>query len=207
MLNQLTPATEKLLARAHRKRYSPKEFIVREGEAPNSLYLITEGSVTVYVEDEDGNELILAYLGPGEYFGELGIFDRNMGRSAWVRARTECEMAYLSYDEFMQLANENPDIWMEIGGQMATRLRETSRKLGALAFLDVTGRIARALLELASDSEAITHPDGMMVRISREEMGKLVNCSREMAGKVLRNLEDQGLIAIDGRNIVVIGTR
>jgi len=205
--SQITPEIEALLSRAVRRRYKPKDFILRAGEVPNSLYLITEGSVTVYMEDDDGNELILAYLGPGSYFGELGLFDTCQGRSAWVRVRNnECEVASISYDAFHQLSKEMPSVWLELSGQIAERLLDTNRKLGQLAFLDVTGRIARALLDLSSDTEAMTHPDGMMVKISREELGKLVNCSREMAGKVLKNLETQGLIQIEGRSIIIIDT-
>lgn len=205
--SQLTPELEKLLQRASRKRYKAKEFIVRAGAVPNSLYFITEGSVMVYMEDDDGNELILAYLGPGNYFGELGLFDEGEGRTAWVKTRTETEVASISYDSFRAFCKEEPDMWPQLCGQIVDRLKETSRRLGQLAFLDVTGRIAGTLLELAKDTEAITHPDGMMVRISREELGKLVNCSREMAGKVLKNLEAQGLVQIDGRNIVINNTR
>lgn len=196
-----------MLAQSTRRHFEPKEYIVRAGEKPASLFFITEGSVTVYVEDDEGNELILAYLGPGEFFGELGMFEESEGRSAWVRARTECTVADVSYQRFLALCREEPGLWMQLTGQIAQRLRKTSRKVGHLAFLDVSGRIARALLDLAADSEAMTHPDGMLVRISREELGNLVNCSREMAGKVLHSLQEQGLIQIDGRNIIVNGTR
>jgi len=205
--SQITPELEIMLSNSIERKYPAKDFIVRAGEKPNSLYFITEGSVTVYVEDESGDELILAYLGPGSFFGELGLFGNQEVRSAWIRARTECKIASISYDKFLALCRDNPELWMHLGGQIADRLRETSSKLGRLAFLDVTGRIARAILDLAKDSEAITHPDGMMIKISREELGKLVNCSREMAGKVLKNIEGQGLIQIDGRSIIVNGTR
>lgn len=205
--SKLTPEVQKMLARSVRRRYKAKEFIVRAGAVPKSLYYITEGSVMVYMEDDDGNELILAYLGPGTYFGELGLFDKGEGRTAWVKTRTETEVASIDYDSFRAFCKEEPDMWPQLCGQTAERLKETSRRLGQLAFLDVTGRVARALLDLAKDTEAMTHPDGMMVRISREELGKLVNCSREMAGKVLKNLETQGLVQIDGRNIVVNTTR
>lgn len=207
MPSQLTPELELMLASAIERKYPAKDFIVRAGEKPISLYFITEGSVTVYVEDDTGDELILAYLGPGKFFGELGLFGNKEVRSAWIRARTDCKIASISYDKFHALCKENHELWMQLGGQIADRLRETSSKLGQLAFLDVTGRVARAILDLAKDSEAITHPDGMMIKISREELGKIVNCSREMAGKVLKNLEGQGLLQIDGRSIVVNGTR
>lgn len=205
--SQITPELEVMLANSIERKYPAKDFIVRAGEKPNLLYFITEGSVTVYVEDETGDELILAYLGPGKFFGELGLFGNQEVRSAWIRARTDCKIASISYDKFQNLCKERHELWMQLGGQIADRLRETSAKLGRLAFLDVTGRVARTILDLAKDSEAITHPDGMMIKISREELGKIVNCSREMAGKVLKNIEGQGLIQIDGRSIVVNGTR
>jgi CRP/FNR family cyclic AMP-dependent transcriptional regulator len=87
------------------------------------------------------------------------------------------------------------------------RLRKTSRKVSDLAFLDVTGRIARTLLELAKGPDAITHPDGMQIKITRQELGRIVGCSREMAGRVLKALEEQDLITAKGKTIVVYGTR
>lgn len=201
-----TPEIDQLLAASHSKRFEPRSTIMREGEGADSLYYVLDGSVTVLMEDENGDELILAYLGPGEFFGELGLFGDG-GRSAWVRARTECEVAIVSYRKCIELFHQSPDLLMQLTAQIARRLRETSRKVGDLAFLDVTGRIAHALLNLTRDSEAMTHPDGWQVRITREELGRLVSCSREMAGKVLKDLENQGLIRVEGKNIVVYGER
>lgn len=196
-----------MLAAATGMRVATKSLIVRKGETPSALFFILRGSVTVLVEDADGNELILSYLGPGEFFGELGFFNPAAKRSAYVRARGDCELAQISYDRFKQLIREQPELLLQLTARIAERLRTTSEKLGDLAFLDVTGRIARALLQLASDSQAITHPEGMLVRITREELGRLVSCTREMTGKVLRNLEEQGLIQAHGKNIVVMGAR
>ena len=94
-----------------------------------------------------------------------------------------------------------------LGFQLSERLLQTSRKVGHLAFLDVTGRIARALLDLCKQPDAMTHPDGMQIRVTRQELGRIVGCSREMAGRVLKNLEEQGLISVNGKTIVVHGTR
>lgn len=90
---------------------------------------------------------------------------------------------------------------------MAHRLRNTTRKVGDLAFYDVTGRIARTLIELSKEPDAMTHPDGMQIKITRQELGRLVNCSREMAGRVLKALEEQELIHVKGKTVVVFGTR
>jgi CRP/FNR family cyclic AMP-dependent transcriptional regulator len=101
----------------------------------------------------------------------------------------------------------HPEILFTIGQQMASRLRNTTRKVGDLAFYDVTGRVARTLIELSREPDAMTHPDGMQIKITRQELGRLVNCSREMAGRVLKTLEEQQLIAVNGQTIVVYGTR
>jgi CRP/FNR family transcriptional regulator, cyclic AMP receptor protein len=204
---QFAPEIQKMLQQAKRERFTPKSLIMREGETPTALYFIISGSVSVLMEDEDGREIILSYLGPGEFFGELGLFGDEPKRCACVRTRTECEVAVVGYKTFISLYQETPELLRHLTGQIAEKLRATSRKVGNLAFLDVTGRIARALLDLAGDSQAITHPDGMLVRITREELGRLVNCSREIAGKVLRDLEQQGLIQVEGKSIVICNTR
>lgn len=200
-----TPEIKKMLATATHKRFATGSVIVREGELSSELFFILRGSVTVIMEDSDSHELILSYLGPGEFFGELGFFGASAKRSAYVRARSDCEVAQIGYDRFRHLIREQPELLLQITAQIAARLRATSERLGHLAFLDVTGRVARALLDLAHDSQAITHPDGMLVRITREELSRLVNCSPKMTGKVLRNLEEQGLIQAHGKSIVVIG--
>ena len=90
---------------------------------------------------------------------------------------------------------------------MARRLRNTTRKVGDLAFLDVTGRVARTLLDLSKEPDAMTHPDGMQIKITRQEIGRIVGCSREMVGRVLKTLEEQGLVDVSGKTMVVYGTR
>lgn len=201
------PCIDRFLAHCHRRRYPTKSTIICAGDKPDVLYFITKGSVTVLIEDNEGREIVLAYLNAGDFFGEMGLFDEQQGRSAWVRARSECELAEISYTRFRQLAHEDPDILFALAAQMATRLRATSRKVGDLAFMDVAGRIARTLLELTTQPDAITHPDGMQIRVTRQELGRIVGCSREMAGRVLKTLEDQGLISVKGKTIVVFGTR
>ena len=94
-----------------------------------------------------------------------------------------------------------------VARQMARRLRATTRKVGDLAFLDVTGRVARTLLELCKEPDAMTHPDGMQIKITRQEIGRIVGCSREMVGRVLKTLEEQGLVMVKGKTMVVYGTR
>ena len=201
------PSIDRFLVHCHRRKYPAKTNIIRAGDKPEVLYYITKGSVTVLIEDDAGREIVLAYLNPGDFFGEMGLFQEEAGRSAWVRARTECELAEISYPRFRQVAQDDPEILFALAAQMAARLRTTSRKVGDLAFLDVTGRIARTLLDLTKEPDAMTHPDGMQIRITRQELGRIVGCSREMAGRVLKSLEEQQLISVKGKTIVVFGTR
>lgn len=198
---------DEFLNHCHRRRYPAKSTIIYAGDSGDSLYYIIKGSVTVLIEDDDGREMIVAYLNKGDFFGEMGLFDNQDMRSAWVRAKTECEVAEISYSKFNEISEKYPQIVLAIGGQMAQRLRQTTRKVGDLAFLDVTGRVARTLLDLCKQPDAMTHPDGMQIKITRQEIGRIVGCSREMVGRVLKTLEEQGLVSVKGKTMVVFGTR
>lgn len=199
--------TEKFLEHCHRKTYPAKQLIIREGDPSNDLYYIISGSVSVQVEDKKGREIVLAYLNPGDFFGEIGLFDETNKRSAFVRAKEKCEIAQISYERFMNLPDIFPDLLFAIASQLAIRLRKTSRKVSDLALTDVKGRVARTLLDLCKEPAAMTHPDGMMIRITRQELGRIVGCSREMVGRVLKDLEEDHLISVSGKSIVVFGTR
>jgi CRP/FNR family cyclic AMP-dependent transcriptional regulator len=201
------PCVARFLEQCHRRKYPNKSVIIYAGDQPDVLYYIVKGSVSVLIEDEDGHEIVLAYINAGGFFGEMGLFGEHPNRSAWIRTRSECEVAEISYARFRALAREDPDILLELTAQLATRLRKTSRKVGNLAFLDVTGRIAHTLLELCKEPDAMTHPDGMQIRVTRQEIGRIVGCSREMAGRVLKALNEQGHISVKGKTIVVFGTR
>jgi len=189
------------------KEYPAKSIIIKEGDPSTELYYIVEGSVTVIVEDVKGKEIILAYLNPGDFFGEIGLFDDQHKRSAFVRAKTKCEIAKVSYEHLKSLQSIFPAILFNIASQLAIRLRKTSRKVSDLAFTDVQGRVARTLLELCKEPDAMTHPDGMQIKITRQELGRIVGCSREMVGRVLKSLEENHLITASGKTIVVFGTR
>jgi CRP/FNR family transcriptional regulator, cyclic AMP receptor protein len=201
------PVIEGFLEHCHRRTYPAKTVIINAGDHSEELYYLVKGSVSVLIEDDDNHEIVLAYLNEGDFFGEIGMFDEKHERSAWVRTRTKCEIAQIGYDRLRNLASEFPEILFAMLSQLALRLRNTSRKVGDLAFTDVAGRVARALLDLCKQPDAMTHPDGMQIRITRQELGRIAGCSREMVGRVLKNLEEQHLISVAGKTIVVFGTR
>lgn len=210
---KLNPTLENLLKHSHHKSYDAKTVIIHEGDASTCLYYIIQGSVSVQAENETGDEIILAHLNDGDFFGEAGLFDTDPDyddqsrRTAWVIARSKCIIAEIGYEQFRHLVSEDPEILFLLSSQIFNRLRKTSLKVRDLIFLDVKGRIAHCLLELSKEPDAMTHPDGMQIKTTRQDIAKMVGCSREMAGRVLKELEDENLISAHGKTIVVFGTR
>lgn len=206
-------AIQRLLQHCHRRRYPSKATIIKPGDAGDTLYYIVEGSCTVSMMNKDtGEDIVLAYLNRGEFIGEIGVFMGSMVRDVTVRTREASQLAEIGYSRLQHLltadlAEHAIAIMTALGRQVSVRLLDTSRKVRSLALLDVSGRIAHALIELSKQPDAMTHPDGMQIRVTRQELGRIVGCSREMAGRVLKNLEDQGLVTVKGKTIVVLGTR
>ena len=207
---QAIPNVESFLRHCQRQVHKSKSVMLRVGDSCDSLYLILDGSVSVMVEDEADHDhkMVVAYLNPGDFFGEMGLFTQDDGgRSAMIVAKTQCEVAEISYEKFHQIRSQYPDILFAIADQMSERLRQTTRKLKDLAFVDVAGRIAHTLLDLCKEPDAMTHPDGMQIKVTRQELGKIVGCSREMAGRVLKTLGQDGLVSVSGKTMVIYGTR
>ncbi len=200
------------LSYCHNKQYNKRFDFIRVDESAETLYYLIEGSAAALIEDDDHRELTLAHINAGEFVGEMGLFLPQRSRSVIVRTRTSCRVAEISYTRLNQLLERELrdhalPILFAIGRQLSIRLQRTSRKVGDLAFVDVTGRIAGALLDLCKQPDAMTHPDGMQIRITRQDLGRIVGCSREMAGRVLKALEEQEQIGVKGKTIVVFGTR
>lgn len=196
---------DNFLSQCITKEYRRHAVVVRQGEDTNKLYFLLKGSVSVVRQHEgDDKDIVLAYLNQGSFFGEMGLFDENSVRSATIRTRSVCTIAEITYEKFEILAKSRPDILMAISKQLTARLRKTSKKVVDLAFLDVTGRVAACLLDLVNQPDAITHPDGVMLKITRQELSRHVGCTREMVGKVLKSLEEQGLVHFEGHSIVVL---
>ena len=200
-------AIQRFLKHGDRKEYRAKSTIIRQGDPSHDLYYVIKGSVTVRLGEQGGKELVLAYLNPGDFFGEIGLFNEHVNRSALVRAKTACEVAQISYEKLKSMSTVFPDLLFAISSQLANRLRKMNRKIGDLAFMDVSGRVARSLLDLCKEPDAVTHPDGMQIHITRQELGGIVGCSREMVGRVFKTLEEQHLIDVSGKTIVVFGVR
>lgn len=204
-----SPAIDCFLQHCHVKNYPAKSSILRAGEINKKLFFILEGSVLVGIEDEeDGRRLIYAYLNKGEFIGEIGIFNAAKRIGANVRTRSRCKLAEIPYSKFQlamkkELAEYATEILFIIGKQLAARLLITSRNFRDLAFMDTEGRVARTLLDLCQEPDAIAYPEGRQIKITRQELSQLVGCSREVAGRVLKELENKNMISMQGKNILV----
>ena len=201
------PDFDNFLSKTKKYSYPANTLIFKEGDISETLYFIISGSISFLLKDDNNREIIIAYLSAGDLFGEMSLFDINMSRSASILTKERSELAEINYEDFRIYADAYPQILYILGKQMARRLRNTTQKVADLSFLDATGRIASALLNLSKDPSALTHPDGMQIKITRQELGKITNCSREMVGRILKDLEAQGLIEVSGKTIVIYGTR
>jgi len=211
--SSLPNSMERLLRLCHRRRYPAKTRIIKPGDSGDTLYFIADGSVSVSVHDTaKDQDMVLVYLNKGDFIGEIGVFVGQMKCDVSVITREPTQLVEIGYNRLHQLlrgelADCAIEILLLIGQQLAMRLLRTNRKVENLAFSDVTQRIHRTLIDLCEQPEAMTHPRGMQIRVTRQELGRIVGCSREMAGKVLKNLADGGGIEVSGKTIVVLYER
>lgn len=192
---------EKLSKIAGRKRVTRNACVVRAGDATDSLYILLSGRAKVTNSDEEGREIILAWLGPGEFFGEMGLIDGSP-RSASVIAVEPCELLIIGRDAFHRCMQDNFQVALRLMQILVARLREADRKIESLALLDVYGRVARLLLDLSVEE------DGKRVirqKMSKQDMARMIGASREMVSKVMRDLELSGYIVNDGTVVSITG--
>ena len=172
-------------------RSIPRHTVVlNAGDSTDNIYFVLSGALKVQVSDEDGREVILSKLGPGELFGEMGVLDDHP-RSATVLAVEPSQVVVMGKADFKQCLVDNPNVSLFIMRNLTKRLRMADRNIESLALLDVYGRVARLLLESADDV------DGRKVvtqKLTKQDIGKMIGASREMVSRVMRDLSAQGLI-------------
>lgn len=190
----------KVLARAIvRKNVGRNARIIGAGDPTDSLYIVINGRLKVLMSDEQGREVILSILGPGEFFGEMGLLD-DSPRSASVVALEACELLAISKTEFKRSLAENFDLSLTVMRGLVKRLREADRKIGSLALMDVYGRVARLLLEMAEDVDG---EKLVIKKLSKQDIAKMIGASREMVSRVMKDLTRGGYIEARGRSIVL----
>lgn len=201
LFSMLTEKELGLLSRAMRPRSYPRGSIVLvEGSQAETLYVILSGKLKVVKRDEEGREIILALLGPGEYFGEMALLDDNP-RSANVETLEPCEVITISKTDFHRCLRDNFELAIYIMRGLVKRLREADNSIGSLALLDVYGRVARLLLDHAED---VNGRKMLTERLTRQEIANMVGASREMVGRVMRDFRERGLIAEEGNRVIIL---
>jgi CRP/FNR family cyclic AMP-dependent transcriptional regulator len=191
MFNGVPEASLQGIARvAMMRRIARGASIVHAGDRTDFVYLVLSGSLKVLVSDEEGREVILSMLGPGELFGEMGVLDENP-RSATVVAVTPCDLVVIAKHDFKRCLQENFEVSHYIMRNLVTRLRKADRKIESLALMDVYGRVARLLLDMA---ENVGGERVVTRKISKQDIAKMIGASREMVSRVMKDLQLQGLI-------------
>jgi CRP/FNR family cyclic AMP-dependent transcriptional regulator len=191
-----------LLTMVSRRSVSRGTVVVAEGDTTDFLYVIAGGRLKVMMGEANGKEVILGILGPGEFFGEMGLIDDGP-RSASVVAIEPCDLLLLTRRDFRRCMAESYDTAMAVMRVLVRRLRSADRKIGSLAMLDVYGRVARLLLDMSEEV------DGQRVvarRLPKQDIAKMIGASREMVSMVMRDLELSGYFEVRGSMIVLRDT-
>jgi CRP-like cAMP-binding protein len=173
-----------------RRRVRRGDVIVEQAGQSNALLILLTGQARVYIVGPRGREVTLANLRPGDHLGEMSLID-DLPHSATVGAETACDVLMLGRAQFAACLPQNNSLAFAILLALVRRLRNANRQITTLALVDVYGRVARALLDMAEVVE------GQMVirqRVSRDKLSKVVGASREMTGRVLKGLERSGAI-------------
>jgi CRP/FNR family cyclic AMP-dependent transcriptional regulator len=182
----------------HIVRYPKGAVIITEGDPSDALYVIISGRVKVYLSDDNGREVVVAIYGPGDYIGELAL-DQGV-RSASVATLEPCTLSYVTQQSFRDFLTSDPDAAFDLVVRLIGRLRWTTEEIRSLALMDVYGRVARLLLDLAVER------DGQLVveePLTQQQIAERVACSREMISRVFKELTDGGYIRLENRCIQI----
>ena len=185
---------------ATEKHYPKNAVVLSEGEMGDSLYMIQSGKVKVFISDQEGREMILKLLGPGDFFGEMSMIDKQP-RSASVTTVESSVFLLLTHSNFEKCVERVPRIATLVMRVLAQRIREADKKIGTLAMMDVYGRVASTLLELS------VYDNGKLMvseKLSQQDLANMVGASREMVNRILKDLADRGFISVESKSITII---
>jgi len=175
-------------------------------QGDSRIYLVVKGTVSIQILDfEQENEVTVTHVAPHGVFGlpdsDKSTDPRRLRISAI--AKTPCTVVELQRSQLLQLASKHPDIMMEVCNGLARFTIKVVEKVGQFAFFSARGRISSALLDLCALPDAATHPSGFLIKNTRMEIAKLVGCTREMVGRVMKDLNREGMITTVGRHTIV----
>ena len=187
-----------LSVHATAQAFPKNAIIVNEGDRSDSIFIIVSGRVKVFLHGKDGREVVLNVHGPGEYFGEM-VLDEGP-RSASVVTLETSKFLVIRKADFRRFLSEHPEFAMRLINRLMLRVRALTENVGSLALLDVYGRVARLLLELAVEQ------DGRLVvteRLTQKDIADRVGASREMVSRIFKDLAAGGYIEVENRRITI----
>jgi CRP/FNR family cyclic AMP-dependent transcriptional regulator len=188
------------LAQLVRERTHPRgSLILTQGDPGEALFLIRSGQVKVSVVAEDGREVILSVLGPGSFFGEMALVD-DEPRSAHVIAMEDTSLLQLRREDFRTRLRSSPELSIALLRELSRRLRRADDTITSLMLLDVNGRVAHLLLELARE-EGGDAGARITRRLTHASIGQMVGASRETVSRTMRTLVVRNIIAVERREI------
>lgn len=173
-------------------------ILVHEGDPSDSLFIVLSGKVKIYSSDIDGREVVLNLLAPYDCFGELALIDAEP-RSASVITLEPCKMGIILRDEFLRYLEQQPRIAKNLLATLVRKLRRETESVKSLALMDVYGRTAKLLLDLAVESEG----RATLERLSYREIASRVGASREMVGRIFKDLKQGGYISLEDNKIIL----
>jgi CRP/FNR family cyclic AMP-dependent transcriptional regulator len=182
------PDLAALAAGLRRRKYARGQIIFTQGDPGAHLCVVEEGRVRIVVASEDGKELVIRMLGPGDFFGELALLDGEP-RSADAVAHEACTLLLLAREQFLRFLETRPHVSAVLLAALSRKLRTTTQQAQDVAFLDVPTRLARALLNVASADEQPT------CRLTQSDLAGLVGATRESVNKWLGQFERRGLLS------------
>ena len=201
IFGRLDETSAKILFKDFQRRpYAKNSFVINVGDTSDCFYLIQAGKIKIVILDEEGKEVILSILGPGDHFGEFSLID-GQPRSASAVTMEESTLLIVSKERFRECLAENPEIAERVMVSLTQRLRDADRKIEGLALHDVYSRLARTLSELSLEQ------DGKYVlqqRLTHQDLANMVGASREMITRILRDLTVGGYISVENREITLL---
>ena len=183
---------QELAARATTRRYRRGDYVCRAGDPGGKLFVLQSGRVAIAARADDGRESLAAILGPGALFGELPFFDGGP-RSSDARAITPVTLGEIAYDDVRAVIDARPQLLWDVALILTKRLRQVDEALADAMFLDVTGRTAKRLLQVAGDDDEFSLP------VTQEELAAMVGASRERVNKAIATFVRLGWIQINAR--------
>lgn len=182
------------------RSYPRGAAILRSGEETDALFIILSGRVKVLIPDDEGHEVILSMMEAQEYVGEMGLLD-GLPSSATVETLEPCEMLRLPRTAFMSCLESNGEVAMSVLRNLVKRLRDADRKIESLALIDVYGRVARLIIDMAEKVDG----NWVVPRApAKQEIARMIGASREMVSRVVKDLQEKNLIRTEKRKIFVI---